>query len=178
MKSEAFFNKATEYFRYLVTDYGFEVTDRKVFPHFDNCKIVLSSSKCRLDILLDRGSVLVQICLIPISNTSSKKETLCWDLGIIVGFLLQSAGSEWPLWFYRSPDESLSYESRVEWQLRDTAERMKPYCEQILALFQDDIFLNRLGELQAFNKKRRDEVFKYLEGRRKSREKPNPINSS
>jgi len=158
LTDQEFFEKAEKHFRFLITQYGFAVTERIKAVHFDNRYIAFSSQECQVAVYVDRGYVELSVCLASLANDPSNKEGRhSWGLETIIGFLTEPTDSEILASFDRDlasfdkiPGKSIPYELEIEGQLADLAERMQPYCPPIFSLFQSDIYYDTLKELDAF----------------------------
>ncbi len=166
MTDQEFFEKAEKHFRFLITQYGFIVTERIKAEHFDNRWIAFSSRECIVAVFVDRGDVNLKMCLASLANDPSDKEGKhWWDLEAIIGFLTESTESEILASLDIIPEKPVPYELKIEGQLADLAERMQPYCPPILSLFESDSYYENLKGLEAFRKKRSDLLWEKLRSR-------------
>lgn len=147
-----FFDKVMQHFRYLADDYGFRVVREEDPRVFDNCLVVLCSNQCCIRVVRDRGDVLLEVG--PTSAVSMESSDNLWFyVTYVVAFLTQEGLAEVRNLLYEAPDEYLESERRADWQLPMLADRLRPYWDDIFALFREDGFSERRRALVEFVRK-------------------------
>lgn len=125
MDKDIFFERVKEEFHYLVSDYGFTITEEIYDAQaFGNSFVgfVSTMNGMGIGIALDRGQVTVDIRPSP----GSKK---IFGLVTMVRFLAPDFSEE----VYASPPKAFdTYHDRVDWQVKRIARILRQYCEPIL----------------------------------------------
>jgi hypothetical protein len=110
-------------FQYLISDYGFSVTDERYDPQsFGNSLVEFRSKETAIRLVLDRGQVLVDLG--PIS----------WDpnswcsLSSMMEVLAPEGGEP----AYVFPETWESYSGMVDWQINRLARLLRQYCSLVL----------------------------------------------
>ena len=144
MEAQEFFALVKEHFRFLFEKYGFAVVREEIGQSFDFSSIKIQSNSCSISIGRDRGDVTISLRPVSASYVG-------FSLGDIITFLERRSGTQdRVIWFGPEPKESLNYSDRIRFQLSWYADKLRQYCDQILYLFQEDIFKQRQAELKAW----------------------------
>jgi len=154
----SFFSKVRKHFGYLINDHDFAVVHQEDIQSFDNCLIVLQSSNCRIRVVRDRGTVLVEAG--PLSAPSVHRPpgspNLWFSLSTIITYLEQDFNADKD-WFYASPKESIDDdEAKIDWELALAADTLRPYLDDIMHLFQESTFGQKQGKLEEFRERRKE----------------------
>jgi hypothetical protein len=158
----AFFDKVKRHLRYLIDDYGFLVAHQENLRIFDNCLVVLQSNDCRVRIVRDRGTVLIDVGPLSAPNVHrlSGSPDPWFDVYTAVAFLTQGTSVDSWEWFYASPDEHLEGEATNEWELAWLADKLQPYWREVFQLFREDVFEWKRKDLEEFRQKRMEESWR------------------
>lgn len=137
-----------ELFHYLFEDYGFTVFSETYFESFGNWVIVLLSNGCRIRFFEDRGEVSIAVG--PLWSPADWQAGPWFDLPIVIAYLT----NEKDTWEYKSG-------STAE-QLERLAGLLRPSCDQICELFEEDVFQQRRRELESLEKQRYNQLWDKL----------------
>jgi len=142
MEQPVLLNRVLHHFGYLMNEYGFSVVSQgyDYDKPFGSRIVVLQSKECRVRFARDRGQVDIA------AATLSRPEDW-FDLAIITAYLM---GEDRVQWEYIAPDHSLNPAARMDKQVRRLADILKPYWEQIIALFRQENFEQKIDDLDAF----------------------------
>lgn len=140
---------------YLFGEFGFSVTAVRPGSLDGRCLVVLSSEQCRFRIVFNRGDLEIAVgsLLAPVSW----EDTTC---GARQWYYLRSAlnyvrGEVYPdLDSLRRPVPFLSLEQK----LAQIASDLKPDCEKVLQIFQEDMFVTKQLELDQFLQERSEHL--------------------
>lgn len=149
MMDTSFFDQVRKHFRYLVDEFGFSIAREEKFPHFDFAEVVLQSKDCQIRLSREKGDVFLHISpLLPSQYWIS--------LGTVIAYLSQETDNSWKYWENR-PGNLDNYDSRIEWELGQLAQVLRPYVAQICALFRRESFEQKKAELIAMAHKLAEE---------------------
>ncbi len=143
-----FSNRVKRHFDYLSIEYGLYVAVETGPAAFGNCSLQYQSQSCRVLITLDRRAVHIDV-------GSLFHAEVTFALSDVVAYL-RAPTQKWE-WFYSSPEGSLDDDAKIEWQIADAAEKMRPYCGRIFELFQRENIEKASDDLKDFSRKRKEE---------------------
>lgn len=129
-----------KYFRYLFDESGFTVVSETYFDSFGNWVVVLASDDCRLRFFQDRGEVSIAVS--PLWSPPGWQAGPWFDLPIVTAYLTQGQYT----WEYAP--------GSTEQQLERLAGILRPYCDQICAMFRKEVFPEKEEELRGLETQR------------------------
>lgn len=140
--STQFFQEVKTHFHFLIDENGFSIRDQVGPAGFGHYGITYQTQNCFLDVMLDSGKVYVEFH--PRIDPQQK-----YDVSEILAFLLHKS-ERW--WFY--PDENLSVtlksDEYMRWLVAEVAQRLRPYINQILRLFEPDVYKEKEEALRDY----------------------------
>jgi hypothetical protein len=109
---------------------------------------------CCFTFMLERGNATVLVSTNPDGYDNAAVDE--FDAETILYFLVPEIRAE--DWFdvARIPPASLGPDARIEWTLRELAERVRPHGARVLHLFQPETYLALRQELNAFDELRHE----------------------
>jgi hypothetical protein len=111
-----------QHFRYLTDEYGFSITHDEYFPeHMGNADMVFMSPQIGIEIVLDRGQVLIDIG----SVLQTRKEW--FEFSDVIHFF---ASEIEPVYIF--PQDFANYQAAIESQVSRLAQLMRQYCEPLI----------------------------------------------
>lgn len=155
---EDFFEKIKKYFDFLFNEYGFLwLSNNEKTLGFNNCFILLESDNCSIEIVRDRGNILIGI------GPKSKEESYYIDY--IIDFLTgDNSGKirkEEQMKYFESLDKS-SLHDYLDHELISQAYKLKSYGREIFKLFQENNGKTTESKLKDFIKTCIEERMKKL----------------
>lgn len=130
-----FFQQIKSRFDYLFEKYGFLIVDKRGNGVY--CLLVIQSGGCQIRFQYDRGVVEISV------GTTQKQYNMFW----IVNFV---RGKSQPM-----PDEMLQimelfWSRKMDDGLCALSKMLKPVCEEVVELFQEETFKKKQRELEEF----------------------------
>jgi hypothetical protein len=111
-----------QHFRYLTDEYGFSITRDDYFPeHMGNADMLFVSPQTGVEIVLDRGQVLINIGPI----IQARKEW--FEFSDVVHYFAPEIE---PVYIFS--EDASSYQAAIESQVARLAQLMRQYCEPLL----------------------------------------------
>lgn len=121
MPAQMHLQQINRYFSYLFDDYGFTVSEVQDYASFGNWMVLLTSDKCRIRFIEDRGQVTISLG--PVSNAPNLNIDAWFDLQVVTAYLNQNKFR----WDYAIGDTEL--------QFVRLATTLHPYLDRIIELF-------------------------------------------
>jgi hypothetical protein len=160
MKTDEFFQRVKEHFRYLVDDYAFSVIKEESYPSVAGGAVHWQSRDCRIAVVLERGDVFVEI--------GGQSGPEAFELGIIIAFLTPTSTPRDWLVFSPILDRHLDYDVRINEQVRWLSDKLRLYMDKIIQLCRDNVFAHKRQVLEEMMWKRHEEIMKNMQERRTS----------
>ncbi len=154
-----FLKEVKRHFAYLFDQYGFVVVHCEDAPGGGRHLIVLESEDCRIRFIQNRWDIYVEVGTkaSPIGWQDVVEGTKYWyDIGGVLNFLEREA---------LHIDKLLQEQPflNVEQQLKELARRLRPACEQLIALCRQDVFEGWQHDYHKFQREREEEFRKQYE---------------
>ena len=140
-----------KHFHYLFEDYDFTVFSETYFESFGNWVVVLLSDDFRIRLFEDRGDVTLAVG--PLWSPPGWQGGPWHDLTRITAFLTQGKD----IWEYKR--------GTTDEQLQRLAGILRPYCDQIRELLQEEVYQQNKEKLRRVGEQLRDQLWDQLTGK-------------